>query len=317
MTVETSVLASLEQYILVNRSNFQCGAADLSTTIDPLIITGVVVPTRKISKPLSYQILKFCRSYGTDVAVHGSQTINEKVITELVAAGDNHAAAILGPALTDYDEGANTGESLIFVLLPYYFYLRRLSDQKSREHKELNCSTGFLMSIMAVLEGLVFYSDIRVAMNCGLCLSMVLGWENLDLQEKRIIAKSYWYRPSVEEMALSLAAPCLASKSFFNLHKPAVNVAVALPKLDNTPLWLRTVFDDSCVGARNVSKEMVLLFRELLNSDFLKADQIASLNHVLQACRKDMYSNSACFKPFLNRMNSENFPDPPNLEVLF
>ncbi|KAJ0075282.1 hypothetical protein Patl1_34954 [Pistacia atlantica] len=373
-----------------------------------------------ISKPLSYQILKFCRSYGMDVVVHGSQTINEKVIAELVAAGDNHAAAILVsllielveqeghdmvaivnfmekaidifPATSDqlclhgignairalyYKSNHYSSHTFMAISLVTFNVLRsvqpevfsdneawvavtiklidclvstvavhgwahespvewkvfvdplkskqsltavsihchdlcrlmhfgspsvklvssncllelftRLSDQKSREHKELNLSTGFLMSIMAVLEGLVFYSDIRVAMNCGLCPSMVLGWKNLDLQEKRIIAKNYWYRLIVEEMALSLA--CLASKSFFSHHKPAVHVAIALLKLDNIPVWLRTVFDDSCksgiignLGASNVSSEMVLLFRELL--------KIASPNHVLQACRKNMYSNS-------------------------
>ncbi|KAJ0092836.1 hypothetical protein Patl1_26125 [Pistacia atlantica] len=311
--------------------------------------------------------------YTNNALVEASKTIvlNTSLVSTINSTIDT--AFSKGPALTDYDEGANIGESLIFVLLLYYFYLRslhaalpgpvewqnfvgplnsqqsltavsihchdlcrpmhfgspsvklvssycllelftRLSYQKSREHKELNCSTGFLMSIMAVLEGLVFFSDIRVVMNCGLCVSMVLGWENLDLQEKRMIAKNYWYRLIVEEIALSLAAPCLASKSFFNHHKPAVHVAVALPKLDNIPLWLRTVFDDSFIsgiignlGARKVNSDMVLLFRELLISDFFKADQIASLNHVLRikrkimsfsfhlillACRKYMYSNS-------------------------
>lgn len=35
------------------------------------------------------------------------------------------AACLKGPALTDYDEGASTGEYLIFVLLLYYFSIRR------------------------------------------------------------------------------------------------------------------------------------------------------------------------------------------------
>lgn len=97
-----------------------------------------------------------------DVFVHGSQTIEEKIIAGSVAEGDNYAAAILvsllvklveqeshehdivtivnfmekaidtidtgsskEPVLFDYDEGANAGESLIFALLQYYFYLRR------------------------------------------------------------------------------------------------------------------------------------------------------------------------------------------------
>lgn len=165
----------------------------------------------------------------------------------------------------------------------------RLSDHEDGEHDELECSMGFLSSVMAVLEGLVFYSDIRVAMNCGFCLSMILGWEKLDLHERTIIAKNYWCRLIVEEMAMSLAVPHLASKSFFNHHKPAVHIAVALLKHEKIPEWMRTVFDSPCIsgiignlGASNMGAEMVLLFRELLDSEFLKAEQISSLNHVLQ-----------------------------------
>ncbi|XP_017975720.1 PREDICTED: protein PRD1 isoform X1 [Theobroma cacao] len=172
-----------------------------------------------------------------------------------------------------------------------------ISYQKKRKHEELQCFMGQLMSIMTVLEGLVFYDDIRVAMNCCLCLSIILGWEELDMQESGI-ARSNWYRLIVEEMVMTMAVPCLASTSFINYHKPAVHVTVALLKLQKVPGWMRTVFDDlsiSCIIDNlkmDVSPEMVLLFRALLNSGFLKAEHIASLNHALQACRKRMYNNT-------------------------
>ncbi|KAL5849112.1 hypothetical protein ACOSQ3_007178 [Xanthoceras sorbifolium] len=562
---EKLVLASLEQYILVNNSNFQYEAADsltmmwlvnlyslyrsfaemsyqipysqeaerilfhlvtenewdlLSAEIHPLSLRWLF-QQEKISKAMSQQILKLCRSYSSNepVVVQGksSQTINDKVIAELVAAGDNYGAAILvslliqlveqeaqahdiisvlnfmattikifpaasdqlcfhgignaiqplfyssshssstqsfmaasfllfnilrsvhseilsddetwlavtmklidylistvavcgwthesllvinilslilhhstnkalveaskaivfntslvstinstiydacskGPALIDCDEGTSTGETLIFLLILYYFSLRSLhavlpggvdwhdfldpsnsmqslpminircrdlcrlihfgspsvklvtshcllelftilSNQKNKEGEELECSMGFLVSVMAVLEGLVFDSDIRVATNCGLCLSMIFEWEKLDLQEKRITAKNYWCRLIVEEMAMSLATQHLALESFINHHKPAVHVAASLLKLDTIPGWMRTVFDDPCIAGiignlspSNLSTEMVLLFRQLLNSEFLNAQQIASLNHVLQACRKYRYTNSS------------------------
>lgn len=92
------------------------------------------------------------------------------------------------------------------------------------------------MSKVTVLEGLVFYSDITVAMNRGLCLSMLSGSEKLDLQ-KRIIAKNNWYWLIIEKIALSFDIQSMASKSFFN-HKPTVHVAVAMLKLDKIPLCM-------------------------------------------------------------------------------
>ncbi|XVE81218.1 hypothetical protein DITRI_Ditri15bG0045200 [Diplodiscus trichospermus] len=177
-------------------------------------------------------------------------------------------------------------------------FLSGISYRKEGSHEDLLCCMGNLMSIVTVLEGLVFYVDIRVAMNCCLCLSIILGWQQLDMQESGV-ARSNWYRLIVEEMAMSMAVPCLASKSFINYHKPAVHVTVALLKLQKIPAWMRTVFDDLSISGiidnlkvMDVSPEMVLLFRALLHSGFLKAEHIASLNQVLQACRKRLYNNS-------------------------
>ncbi|KAB5569671.1 hypothetical protein DKX38_003464 [Salix brachista] len=175
--------------------------------------------------------------------------------------------------------------------------ITRLSEQRNTSHEELKSSMAYLTSIMVILKGLVFYSDVRVSTNCSLCLSVILGWEKVDMTGARVIAKNTWWRLIVEEMAVSLAAPSLASKSFINHHKPAVHVAVALLKLQKSPEWMRTVFDDPCISGiiknlevSNISSEMVLLFRELLNSRFLKEEQIACLNRILQECRKRLYT---------------------------
>ncbi|CAL5391931.1 unnamed protein product [Camellia sinensis] len=278
--------------------------------------------------------------------------------TPLVSIINNtiHVACSKGPALIDHDEGTETGETLLFVLLLHFFSLRsvhavlrgsvewknfldqengmqplsficihchdlcrlvhfgsapvklvasycllelftRISDQKNEKSEKLNFTARYLLSVMAVLEGLVFCNDIRVAMNCSLCLSMILGWEKLDT-ELRAKRRNNWCRLIVEELAMSLAVPCLASESFMIQHKPAVHVAVALLKLHKVPEWMSYVFDDSCIfgivnnlSANNVSAEMVLLFRELMNAGYLKTEQIASLNRVFQVCRKRLYAN--------------------------
>ncbi|KAL4269984.1 hypothetical protein GQ457_HM001740 [Hibiscus cannabinus] len=177
-------------------------------------------------------------------------------------------------------------------------FLSGISCQKKGKLVVSQCFIGYLTTIMTVLEGQVFNDDIRVATNCCLCLSIILGWEKeLEMQESGVV-RSNWYRLIVEEMAMSMAVPCLASKSFINHHKPAVHLTVALLKLEKIPGWMQTVFDDLSISstienlkAVDVSPEMVLLFQALLNSGFLKAEHIASLNVVFQACRKRMYNN--------------------------
>ncbi|XP_065861506.1 protein PUTATIVE RECOMBINATION INITIATION DEFECT 1 [Euphorbia lathyris] len=179
-------------------------------------------------------------------------------------------------------------------------FLKVLSEQRNTENEEINCSIGVLSSMVAILEGMMFYNDIRVSINSSLCLSIISGWEEVGTKKTRVIADNTWCRLIVEEMAMSLAVPCLASKSFTNYHKPAVHVTVALLKLPNVPQWMRTVFDDPCISgiiknltASNVSSEMVLLLRQLVKSEFLKAEQLAALNRVLQECRNHIYAEDA------------------------
>ncbi|CAL1404364.1 unnamed protein product [Linum trigynum] len=169
----------------------------------------------------------------------------------------------------------------------------RVTEQRNKNH-EVKCAKSYLMSVAAILEGLMFDSNIRVSMNCGLCLSMLLSWERLDLEEE------YWCKLIVEEMATSLAVPCLASKSFVNNHKPAVHVTATLLKIQKSPAWMRSVLDEACIDGilknatgNNMMKEILLLFRELMNSKFLKKDQKASLNRLLQECRKHAYAEES------------------------
>ncbi|XP_031403088.1 protein PRD1 isoform X2 [Punica granatum] len=172
----------------------------------------------------------------------------------------------------------------------------RLSDQRQRQHEDFKCSSVYLKSVMAVLEGLLFYNDSRVAVNCGQCLSMIFEWEMVRSGTKKVAEKNKWCRLIVEELAMSLAVPSLVSKSCSNNHKASIYMAIALLKQEKVPGWMRSVFDDACISGilQNLSgsclsTELILLFRELLNVGFLTAEHIGSLNRVLQECRKLMY----------------------------
>jgi hypothetical protein len=150
------VLASVEQYLLVNSSDLQSGATDSLAVMQVVNLYGLyrglanisyqipyslkaemilfqlltenewdlpsaivhsvslkwLFQQEKISKQLSYQVLKFCRSNssnGTDIIVRGrnDQVLNVQAIAELVAAGDNYGAVILVCLLTQLakDEG--------------------------------------------------------------------------------------------------------------------------------------------------------------------------------------------------------------------
>ncbi len=150
------VLASVEQYLLVNGSDLQSGGTDSLAVMQVVNLYGLyrglanisyqipyslkaemilfqlltenewdlpsaivhsvslkwLFQQEKISKQLSYQVLKFCRSNssnGTDIIVHGrnNRVLNVQAIAELVAAGDNYGAVILVCLLTQLakDEG--------------------------------------------------------------------------------------------------------------------------------------------------------------------------------------------------------------------
>nr|XP_043632676.1 protein PUTATIVE RECOMBINATION INITIATION DEFECT 1 [Erigeron canadensis] len=169
--------------------------------------------------------------------------------------------------------------------------LQRITEQKRKEPDKVKQNAHHILSITSVLQGLIFHSDIRIAMNCALCIVMTMDWETQ-------VEKDNWYRLITEELVTILAVPGLTSKSIMIHHKPAVYIAVSLLKLQHVPPWMSTLFDDSCISGiiqnlspTNVTREMVLLFRELLRSGLLNSNQIACLNQIFQACRKRVYSN--------------------------
>jgi len=117
---------------------------------------------------------------------------------------------------------------------------------------------------------------------------MILGWENLT-KETKLLEGSSWCRLIIEEMTVSFAAPALASQSFMNKQSPQVLIAIAVLKLRKIPQWMRSVFDSSSISgildnltASNLSSEILVLFRELLKSNFLTTEQIATINQILQ-----------------------------------
>ncbi|XP_042471205.1 protein PUTATIVE RECOMBINATION INITIATION DEFECT 1 isoform X1 [Zingiber officinale] len=269
-----------------------------------------------------------------------------------------HTSCGKGPTLVSCDEDTPAGETLIFVLLLYFFTLRsshiifsgamnwqeffqssdevhgssvfcikchdicrllhfgptvvklvsshclmelltRISDQRGKSNNNLKLSMKYLESIMTVTEGLLFYEDFSTATACRVCLSRLLGWEKLGVLEKKVIRNSRWFRIIMEELAMALAAPSLASRSFINQHKPAAHVAIILLQLNESPPWLNSVFSSSCISgilgnlsACNLTPDMVKLFKELTIRKYMNKEQVDTIHHLFQVCRKQVYTDS-------------------------
>lgn len=165
----------------------------------------------------------------------------------------------------------------------------RISDQRISLNAELRCSVKYLKSVIAVIEGLVFSDDSKVAANCGTCLSLILGWEKFEMQDNVAVRESKWFRLIVEEFAVALTAPGLTSKCFTNQQKFAAKFVVSLLKLNQVPDWLTSLFDNHLISgvvanlsARNVTPEIVNLFSELRARRFLSQDHIVVLHNLFQ-----------------------------------
>lgn len=174
--------------------------------------------------------------------------------------------------------------------------LTGLSDYINKKTDDLKCREGYVSSLSTVLEGLMFFDDIRVSMNCAQCLSLLMEWEELENQSMAA-DKSNWHRLIVEELVMSLVAPSTTSNTFMVHHKPAALIVVALLKSSRVPTWMTKVFDDLSIykiiqnlSPSNVSTELVVLFRELMNSGYLNSEHITHLNRVFQVI--NLYSNS-------------------------
>lgn len=162
---EKLVLASLDQYLLVNSRDLQYGAADslavtrlvnlyalfrglakmnyqipYSSKAESILFqlmtenewdlpsSGIhsvslkwLFQQEKISKLLSYQILRFSRSTssnGTDIIVQGrnDRILSKEAIAKLVAAGDNYGATIFVCLLTDLAKDNGQEHDIISVV---------------------------------------------------------------------------------------------------------------------------------------------------------------------------------------------------------
>ncbi|XP_051133511.1 protein PUTATIVE RECOMBINATION INITIATION DEFECT 1 isoform X2 [Andrographis paniculata] len=261
-----------------------------------------------------------------------------------------HEACAKGPALSDCDEGTETGEVLMFLLSLVFFSLRSvraslpgtmiLSDEESdtqqlsyvgiqcrdlckllhfgsatikliasfclvelfegisanlsRQADDFNFREGYLLSLSSILEGLIFFDDIRVALNCSRCLSSLMTWKELKIET--MFSQDNWCRLIVEELVMSLSTQSLTSKSFRLHQKPALIFAAALLRM--SPSWAAKVFNECAVQSiiknvtpSNVNAELVILFRELLKSGHLSADNVSQLSRVFQVYRQQIYAN--------------------------
>ncbi|XP_028551944.1 protein PRD1 isoform X2 [Dendrobium catenatum] len=212
---------------------------------------------------------------------------------------------------TSHNVLSQEGEWLAVTVKCLVEMLSRISDQRERNQEELRCSARYLQSMIAVMESLVFYEEKAVATNCGICLSKILSCKSLGLGEKMVIRNCKWFRMIMEEFTMTLTAPSMASKYFKNLHKPASRIATALLRLEQTPQWMRSVFDISCISgvvsnlcAQNLSAEMVDLFRALLSRKYLNEEHVGCLNQIFQVCRKQAYKDSSKGKAHDSSANS-------------
>lgn len=183
------------------------------------------------------------------------------------------------------------GSSLIKLVASYCLidFLSGITNQLNSNQNNLKCSMGYIRSMVALLEGLIFHCDLRIAINSGLCLSMIYSWEVPSLYHKSLVRTNGWCRMIVEELTRSLAAPCSVSMSLMDNHRPAVHIATSVLRLKTIPSWMNSVFNEACVSSiienlcpSNITVEVVLLFQQLLLSDYLKPNQITNLSHLLQ-----------------------------------
>jgi hypothetical protein len=216
-------------------------------------------------------------------------------------SNDIQSFSILGIPCHDLCRLMHFGPSLVKLIASQCLLelLRRISDQRNSLNAELRCSVKYLKSVIAVIEGLVFSEDSKVASNCGACLSLILGWENFGVQENVMLGESKWFRLIMEEFAVALTAPGLASQCFTNQQKFAAKLAVSLLKLTQVPDWLISLFDNHLISgvvanlsARNITPEIVNLFSELVARKFLNQDHIVVVHNLFQVSTTSLFINS-------------------------
>ncbi|KAG0455264.1 hypothetical protein HPP92_024556 [Vanilla planifolia] len=181
--------------------------------------------------------------------------------------------------------------------------LGRITVQRERMHEELRCPFNYLQSMIAIIESLVLYEESSMANNCSICLSMIITWETLGLQDQVLVRNSKWFRMILEEFTMTLIAPSLASNYFKYKHKPASHIATALLNLEKEPQWMRSLFNITSISGivknlsvQNLTLEMVNLFRTLLSKRYLNEDHIECLNQLFQVYKRQVYKDISISK---------------------
>eukprot|EP00249_Psilotum_nudum_P009345 c21868_g1_i4 orf=308-1789(+) len=148
-------------------------------------------------------------------------------------------------------------------------------------------SSTEIQSVIMVLQGSVFDSNILVQRNTVYCLFWLISNSCLSACEQKAVLGSSWYRFIVEELLLFLSTQ---DPSFGFLNSNAVYIVVALLRV--SPLdWMRSVFNSVSLttiilnlSPQRITSGLVLLFKEFLHAGYLESNHIKKLHELFQEC---------------------------------
>jgi hypothetical protein len=201
---------------------------------------------------------------------------------------DSHSTLVLGIPTHELCKILSTGSSVIKLVSSQCLaeLFDRISEQKIHSNEELKCSPRYLKSIIAVVEGFVFHENGIVSRNCGSILATMLGWENIVLRDY----SNKWCKLIVEELVVGLGTSSgLSSKGYAYRLEGLVGIVTSLLRWKTVPFWIGKLFRDTVVTgiinqltARNISREIMKLFRELMKRNYLTQEHISILHHLFQ-----------------------------------
>ncbi|KAJ4791004.1 Protein PRD1 [Rhynchospora pubera] len=220
---------------------------------------------------------------------------------------DSHSTSVLGIPCHELCKILRTGSSLSKIVSSQCLaeLFNQISAQRMHSKEGLKCSPRYLQSIIAVMEGFIFHENGIVSRNCGSILAIILGWENKCLRD----CSNRWCRLIAEELVVGLGtASGLSSKGFASRQEGLVGIVVSLLKWKTVPVWIGKMFQNIVVSgiinhltARNVTGEIVKLFRELMTRNYLTQEHVTILHHLFQICRRQLYDESE-----VNQLDEEN-----------
>ncbi|RLM74576.1 hypothetical protein C2845_PM15G04710 [Panicum miliaceum] len=283
LAADNQILASVEQYILLNASALAFAQEDewlpLTVKLLEFINSGIDYTSSNQEHKILIGILCFVLHHSANkVLIEPAKAIilNSSLVslTDVIV----QKACSKGPSLFQHNQDTAFGELLSLVLLLVFFSLR---------------------SLHTILEASIDWQDFLQHSEDIQSFS-ILGWEKFGSQEKVVTRESKWFRLIMEEFAVALTAPGLTSKTFTNQQKFAANLAVSLLRLSQVPDWLTLLFDSHLISdivanlsARNVTAEIVNLFSELMARKYLTQEHIVALHNLFQVCRRQVYEGSS------------------------